>query len=992
MRRLIGFVALAVVMGFVPAAMAQSVQGNLFLTIADEQGSPIEGAQVVAQGADFARTLTSDDAGRARFINLYPGQYDVTVSMDGFNTMILRGIQVDIGASPEMSVAMQASQLVEEVVVTAQTPVMDQRNLGTSTVYSRSELEQVPQARDPWSVISSIPGVTVDRVNVAGSEAGQQAGFVGKGDDGDQSVWLMDGVEFTDVGAIGGSATYLDFNSFEQIGFATAGANFELQSPGVQMEFVTKQGSNRVTGTARLLYAEADLQGENNSGLSQPAWVAPGTPIVGNQINENFEKNFDIGGPLVKDNLWFWLGFTQNDINVELISGQADVTKLRNTSMKLHGQFLGKGSYKVFYTNGDKIKDGRGGGIDRPPETTWEQSGPTPIYGASIGYFFTPNLEVSLQASHVDGKFSLLPKGDFNEQIFFDEAGVYHNTYLAYDTVRPQDQVLVKGNFFFDTGSWDHELKFGYRYKTATVDSLSKYSNFDIVSNKFYPQNYVYLIRELNTSVDHTYNNLWVGDTVLKGPWTLSLGFNFSSQTGEQAASKSQAVGLAPSLVNAADFEGFDPGFDWTAITPRAGATYTFDWEHRLMLRASFGQYVDQLSTAIVSYNLPLGYTGVRYDWDDANDNDFVDWDDQNNTGELVDQNADNVIDCLDAVNSFGIDPCNTGASSSPDLISPDLDPPLLNEFIAGIEYEVGRDFTIGANYTFRSKDDMVWRPYYDPNGDLTPGGAQPFVGTDAFVMSPINSQGTAPDGTSTYDSEFWVLTPQADSDLDSTGRGRLQTNNPGYKQEFNGLEIVATKRLSNKWRMRAFVMYSEWQNKFSGDLPLNAGLYGRIRQNSGDPTNYRGGTTDEGGLIAVQSTSSGNKVDVFAGNSTWQFNVNGLYQLPMNWSVSGNVYARQGYGLPYYSSPDTSEGVKNVQNGAVDDLRYDDLFLVDLRVAKTWLLGTNTNVELAGELFNATNANTTLQLNQQMQADTFQRVGEIVSPRVLRIVASVNF
>ena len=97
----------------------------------------------------------------------------------------------------------------------------------------------------------------------------------------------------------------------------------------------------------------------------------------------------------------------------------------------------------------------------------------------------------------------------------------------------------------------------------------------------------------------------------------------------------------------------------------------------------------------------------------------------------------------------------------------------------------------------------------------------------------------------------------------------------------------MATKRLSNKWRMRAFVMYSQWKNKFSGDLPLNAGLYGRIRQNAGDPTNYRGGTTDDGGLIAVQSTSSGNKVDVFAGNSTWQFNVNGLYQLPMNWSVS---------------------------------------------------------------------------------------------------------
>ena len=182
MRRLLGFLALSVVMAIAPVALAQSVDGKLFLTITDEQGNPVEGAQVVAQGADFARTLTTDSRGRARFIDVYPGKYDVTVTMDGYNTMILRGIQVDIGASPEMSVKMQASQIVEEVVVTAQTPVMDQRNMGTSTVYSKSELEQVPQARDPWSVISQIPGVTVDRVNVAGSEAGQQAGFVGKGD------------------------------------------------------------------------------------------------------------------------------------------------------------------------------------------------------------------------------------------------------------------------------------------------------------------------------------------------------------------------------------------------------------------------------------------------------------------------------------------------------------------------------------------------------------------------------------------------------------------------------------------------------------------------------------------------------------------------------------------------------------------------------------------------------------------------------------------
>jgi hypothetical protein len=410
------------------------------------------------------------------------------------------------------------------------------------------------------------------------------------------------------------------------------------------------------------------------------------------------------------------------------------------------------------------------------------------------------------------------------------------------------------------------------------------------------------------------------------------------------------------------------------------------------MLRASYGQYVDQLDASAVSFNLPLGYTGVQYLWDDADGDDFVDWNDAAGTGELVDTSGNGTVGCEDAQSFFGIDPCNTAAFSSPNLISPDLDPPRLDEFIIGAEYELAQDFTLGLNYTFRQKDDFLWKPYYDPNGNLTASGATPFVGTDAYEIGGTTG-GTAPDGSSQYEGEYWVLTPGADADLDTTGRGRLQTNNPGYTQEFNGIELVATKRLSNKWRMRAFLMYSEWQQKFDGDLPLNPGLYGRLAQNSGDPTNYRGGTTDDGGLIAVQSQSSGNKRDVFVGSSTWQFNVNGLYQLPMNWSVSGNIYGREGYGLGDYSvSPATSEGFKSLQNGAIDSVRYDDLWMVDLRVAKTWLLGQNTNVELAGELFNATNENTVLQQDQRMDATTFQRIGEIVSPRVLRIVATVNF
>jgi hypothetical protein len=985
---------LAAMVAITSPLVAQVRNGNLFLTVTDERDATLEGVQVVLAGSDFSRTVNTDAEGKARFVEVVPGRYDLTLSNRGFNTMILQGVQIDAGANASFDVKLQRSELVEEVVVTARTPLLDQRKMGTETIFTKSEIEKVPTARDPWSVITTIPGVTSDRVNVAGSEAGQQAQFVGKGDDGNQTVWMMDGVEFTDIAAIGGSSTYLDFNAFEQIGFATAGADFEAQTPGVQLEFVTKQGSNRHTGTARLIYAESQFQTENSEGLSQPDWIDPDTPLSGNKVNEIFEKNFDLGGPLIRDKLWYWFGFTQNDINVALITGQPDETKLRNVSFKIHGQAGGKTTYKAFYTDGEKIKEGRGGGIDRPPETTWTQEGPTPIYGGSVSHFFTPDLEVTLQASSVEGGFGFIPGGDFSQQIFQDSAGVFSRTFSIYETARPQDQFMVKGNYFFDTGSWDHELKFGFRYKTAAVNSFSKYSEADMIATKAYEPNYVYLYRELNTSVDHEYTNAWIGDTVLKGPWTINAGLHFSQQSGEQAPSTANPNGTFPTVIQGLDFDGFDPGFTWRDISPRLGVTYTFDWEKRLLLRASYGSYVDQLGTAVLSYNLPLTYVGVAYGWNDLNDDDWVDQgelyavDGAGNFTTPVDTTSDATA-CVDALGWFNIDPCDTGAASSPFQIDSNLDAPKVNEFIVGAEYEVLKDFTIAAAFTMREKDRLIWTPLYNDTVFQAEGRLETLAGSSIYDCTPTTT-GTAPDGRE-WTENYCAIDDYTDL---HPGLARWETNMPGYKQSYKGLELTATKRLSNKWMLRGFFSYADWTNSFSGEA-LSPGIYGLgATTQSGDPTNFRGGTTDDGGSIAVQSLSSGNKRDVFVGSSRWQMNINGMYQLPMGWSISGNLYGREGYGIPYHANVSVpGEGTKNVQVEGVDTVRYDDLYMLDLRAAKLFTLEGNTTVEVAIEGFNITNENTTLQINNRMDNDeTYNRIGEILSPRIYRFMFTVNF
>jgi hypothetical protein len=175
---------------------------------------------------------------------------------------------------------------------------------------------------------------------------------------------------------------------------------------------------------------------------------------------------------------------------------------------------------------------------------------------------------------------------------------------------------------------------------------------------------------------------------------------------------------------------------------------------------------------------------------------------------------------------------------------------------------------------------------------------------------------------------------------------------------------------------LRGFVSWNKWTQHFSGTAGIS------------DPTNYEGGTTAQNGDVSVPSVGSGTKDGVWLGTSTWQFNVNGLYQLPYGMSLSGNLYGRQGYGIPYIDR----NGPKDVQIGGITDRRYDDLYTLDLKFAKLFKLQGAT-VELSGELFNALNANTVLSQKVRVDQPTnVDAITENLSPRILRFGASISF
>jgi hypothetical protein len=185
--------ALAIVLAAAVPAAGQLQGGAVVGTAADQTGVMLPGVTVTIRGADVTHSVVTDGEGRFRFPNLAPGAYVLTASLSGFTTVVHERIVVEVGKHVEIPVTLKVAGVSETVTVSEQSPVVDPRATGTATNFTADELTKIPTSRDPFALMRAVPGVIVDRVNIAGNETGQQSNFVSKGTRAADAVWTMDG-------------------------------------------------------------------------------------------------------------------------------------------------------------------------------------------------------------------------------------------------------------------------------------------------------------------------------------------------------------------------------------------------------------------------------------------------------------------------------------------------------------------------------------------------------------------------------------------------------------------------------------------------------------------------------------------------------------------------------------------------------------------------------------------------------------------------------
>lgn len=991
------------------AAVAQTQQGNLFGTVKDTQGANLPGVRVELTGIGAPQTQFTNAQGQFRFLNLDPGSYQLTTSLEGFSTVEYPAVSITVGRNTTLEVTL--SPAVEEVItVTSESPLLDERRISKGTTVSQIELEKIPTARDPWAVLTQTPGVLADRINVGGNQSGQQSNFIAPGTNSNENSFAVDGVVITDMAAIGSSPTYYDFDWFEEIQVSTGGTDIEKVTAGASMNLVTKRGSNNPRGSARYFLtnhdeqfgifeqSEADIQRFAAKGDGNGSRLGnPQTNLPGSTINEILDYGFEAGGPILRDRLWVWGSYGRNDIKQFFaLTGNPNNSILENTAIKLNGQFVSANSAVGSWHRGDKLVDGRLGVSNRSLEATWDQDGPSEIWKLEDTHVFSSDFYLTGMFSYVDGGFQLqskraaFPTGNIvssgataqaQGEGILDVDGIYRNGWYGGGTDRNTDNYQVDGSYFFNTGNLNHELKFGVSYREFDVSSHFGWpGGRNGINYTCESQGTCGFFTGLGLAGDdifisyrtgpgpvlQEYTSTWLQDTLTSGNWTINAGVRYDQQDGANEASSVAGSPVFPNQLVTLDFPGNDAGFEWETFSPRVGVTYALGAERKTLLRASFARFAEQLSSGDIGRLNPVGLAFVVGVWGDTDGNNRF----NPETGEPI-----------DIISFGGFNPADPSALSTPNVNDPNLDPEMSDELLFGIEHALLPEFVIGADVTWRNTSDVK---YFRPQVfDASLGGAKRLAVREDFqrtntVCSDGNTRPHLPDGTP------WCAT-NFGRNAGLTPAGSFLTNSD-RDIEYLGATLHATKRLSNRWMARGYVNYGEAEWSVPDSFTSTV-----------DPNLAPAGGDVDGQLWVQTPAASGPVADVIM-QSSWSFNLNGMYQLmpdrPWGVNLAGELFGREGYPLPYFYGVPGADGTgRNIRvSPDIETFRTDDVYILNLRVEKDMAFTDNLSGILSLDAFNVGNNNDVLQRTRNLTGATANFVTETVSPRIYRLGFRLNW
>jgi len=284
------------------SSFAQVTTSNIKGSVADDQNQPLPGANVVAvhtpTGTKYGGTTNLD--GRYNLLNMrVGGPYTVTISYVGFKNQEFKDVNLILGKTFTLDVKLAPdSQQLEEVVLQAPGAgsVFGNDRTGAETSVGRRELTTLP----------TISRSSADFTRLEPSASG--GSFGGRNDQFNN--FSLDGAIFNnpfglDAATPGGQtdAQPVSLDAIDQIQVSSAPYDVTQSGfTGASVNAVTKSGTNEFHGTVYGFFRNEDMTGSKIKGDE-----------LGAAKLEQTQYGLSIGGPIVKNKLFFFANFEKDE-------------------------------------------------------------------------------------------------------------------------------------------------------------------------------------------------------------------------------------------------------------------------------------------------------------------------------------------------------------------------------------------------------------------------------------------------------------------------------------------------------------------------------------------------------------------------------------------------------------------------------------------------------------------------------------------------------
>ncbi len=939
MRRLLGVLSLLVfsLLVSIPAS-AQIEQGRLTGIVKDNSGGVLPGVTVTVTSPALIgqRTTITEADGRYLITSLPSGAYIVKFELAGFQTMERTGIRLTQGSTLSIDMDLQVATLNETVTVTGESPVIDTTSTKVGAEFSGEALVGIPSSTDLWGALAQTPGVRMRGYDVGGSHKSQQNNYEAFGIRGQNKV-LFEGIDATEGDS--GGFFYSDYFAVDEVAITAVGGDVEMSSPGTAIVQNYKSGGNKFSGIENFTFEPGSFVGNNvTSDLAQRGFT-------GNPNLMFYEYHLDLGGPILKDKLWFYGAYNWFKID-KAISGiptsvATDSSILEDPLVKLTWKATEKDTVIGYYQPRNyKRKPNRNLSASVSPEAVLAQASKTWIKKIGWQRVWSNRLFMDMRAAACCEIWPMTTKVDATthparlDQATQLQTGAGWDAFtLAYQ--KPQGAATF--TYFLPTAHGSHDMKFGGEFisnryqqgingQSGPVRYLDRNGAVDQIMLID-----VGTFEEFGDTWNPSFTSNRMFAAFLQDRWTpssrltLTAGVRFGYQRPYFEEGKRNPVlkEIFPELTVPERVL-----FTSTNWAPRVGMAYDLTGDDKTALKLFWGRYYAIYGNNFNSAN-PGGVNSKTF--------------------QFLDQNRNRLYD---GPQELGTLVAATGGSST--TVDPDLKQPYADEVSASIERQFWGESSVRAVYVHKTTHNVYGVTNSARYGNIN----VPVTVANPFAPGQTINALDIPDSLRGVVRNRFMTIPEADSTYDTISVS-------GQKRFAKGLFVQGSYDFQWRDEIR--------QADNISTSPLN---------------------TDPIGVFGYGATwTLDYSADVRArqSNTNWQARVLGRYEFPFGVSFGANYRLQNGFPYaPVASIRLPNAGTQRVLVDNVSSNRSQTVPILDLRLDKAF---TFRGVKLQGllDLYNVTNNNAVTNFFL-VSGSTYNRVIAALDPRAMQMGLRISF